>query len=272
MRWLQLLLRRLQRALPRSEDGVWVLAYHLVGAGTGSPVDVPSSVFRRQMTLLRDTYPVLSLDEVVARLESGDPWSRGPGAVLTFDDAYRNFATHAWPILTELELPATLFVPVGFLDGDVAGPLGGARELPPLSWRELGELATSPRLTIGSHSVTHPDLRSCSGRRLEEEVGEAKRALEGRLGAPVDHFAYPRAQISSAAVATARRHYRSAVVAGGRPVRSSSPLHRLPRLPVKTVPELPISQVLTSPLWLEEWVASLLRNRRPRRGGSPARG
>lgn len=36
--------------------------------------------------------------------------------LLTFDDAYHDFETNAWPILRALGLPATLFVPTGYPD------------------------------------------------------------------------------------------------------------------------------------------------------------
>jgi hypothetical protein len=34
--------------------------------------------------------------------------------LLTFDDAYRDFAEHAWPVLRSHGLPAVLFVPTAF--------------------------------------------------------------------------------------------------------------------------------------------------------------
>jgi peptidoglycan/xylan/chitin deacetylase (PgdA/CDA1 family) len=36
--------------------------------------------------------------------------------MITFDDAYRNFAECAWPILNRYKLPATVFVPTAFPD------------------------------------------------------------------------------------------------------------------------------------------------------------
>jgi peptidoglycan/xylan/chitin deacetylase (PgdA/CDA1 family) len=58
-------------------------------------------------------FRVISLAEAVAavRTRSGLP----PRALLiTFDDAYRDFAEHAWPVLRGLGLPAVVFVPTAF--------------------------------------------------------------------------------------------------------------------------------------------------------------
>jgi peptidoglycan/xylan/chitin deacetylase (PgdA/CDA1 family) len=38
---------------------------------------------------------------------------------LTFDDGYRDFYENAYPLLEELELPATLFLTTGFVNGDL---------------------------------------------------------------------------------------------------------------------------------------------------------
>lgn len=50
--------------------------------------------------------------EAVAGVRSLPPRA----VLLTFDDAYRDFATHAWPILRRLGLPTVLFVPTAYPD------------------------------------------------------------------------------------------------------------------------------------------------------------
>jgi peptidoglycan/xylan/chitin deacetylase (PgdA/CDA1 family) len=214
--------RRLQPLVPGAAGGVHVLAYHLVEGGTGSPVDLPLDTFRRQMEELAATGRVLSLDDAVRRLEGGpaDPANREtPAVVLTFDDAYRSFRTHAFPVLAELGLPATLYAPTAFVAGEAPGPLAGARDLPALDWGELAELAASGLVTVGSHTHTHPDLDTLArsdATAVRDELARSKELLEERLGRPVEHFAYPRARRSDVAETEVRARYRTAVVAGGR--------------------------------------------------------
>ena len=58
---------------------------------------------------------LLTLDELVAQVETGSPW-REPVALLTFDDGYRDNFDVAVPILRERNVPATFFIPTAFLE------------------------------------------------------------------------------------------------------------------------------------------------------------
>jgi colanic acid/amylovoran biosynthesis glycosyltransferase len=96
-----------------------VLAYHRIG-GHGPPGMVSASLraFERQMRWLARTGRATSLADVLAarREEAAVP----PKAVLvTFDDAYADFAERAWPVLRRHGIPVTLFVPTAF-PGDPA--------------------------------------------------------------------------------------------------------------------------------------------------------
>jgi glycosyltransferase involved in cell wall biosynthesis/peptidoglycan/xylan/chitin deacetylase (PgdA/CDA1 family) len=96
-----------------------VLTYHRVmdpRLATGCDPSLVSATpegFEAQMRHLAARYNVVSADEVA------DAWSGGaplpPRAVLiTFDDATRDFAEVAWPILKRWKLPATVFVPTAY--------------------------------------------------------------------------------------------------------------------------------------------------------------
>ncbi len=90
-----------------------VLSYHRVNDDAhpffcGTPI----RVFRQQMELLRRYFSVQPLDALVA----GDA---PPNAIaITFDDGYRDNYTNAFPILRELELPATIFLVTGAVDAN----------------------------------------------------------------------------------------------------------------------------------------------------------
>ena len=86
--------------------------------------------------------------------------------VVTFDDAFLSVFDLAFPILSRLGLPATLFVPTRKVGTD--GPmvwrkmerwLGGADEgeLVGMSWKEVKELDRAG-WEIGSHTRAHPYL------------------------------------------------------------------------------------------------------------------
>lgn len=241
----------LQQLVPEARAGTSVLAYHLVGAGTASVVDVPLGEFREQLDWLASECEVISLD---AALRSA-PERKRQRVVLTFDDAFKNFIERAFPELSARRLPAVLYVPVAFVQGAAPSPLTGAA-LPPLAMSDLSQLSRAG-ITIGSHSVSHRNMRTLSSVELAHELGESRRILEQELGTPVDSFCYPQAKLNRRIAKAAAQHYRSAVTAGGRPFRGGSPL-QIPRFPVRCG-ERNFAQMARSSLWLRESVAHALR-------------
>jgi len=121
-----LVMSLMERADRRRAGLLRVLMYHRVDEPSARPMLHPRLIsatpadFDRQMRLLAADYRVLSMREVLESRAGGR--SLPPRAVLiTFDDAYRDFAEHAWPILQRYGLPATLFVPTGYPDRPEGG-------------------------------------------------------------------------------------------------------------------------------------------------------
>lgn len=99
------------RALPASGCSATILRYHSVSASGDyrSPtIAVSPDGFESQMSFLARHYNVLSLDDLLTRLEQKD-LPRNSVAI-TFDDGYLDNATEALPILARYGLPATFFV------------------------------------------------------------------------------------------------------------------------------------------------------------------
>ena len=232
-----------------------VLAYHLVEGGSDSPVDLPRHVFEQHLRELGELARVVDLEAVLSPAADDDR----PAVALTFDDAFENFASEVQPLLVEAGFPATLFAPVGFLEGDTPSPLRCDTALRPMSWGQLRAASSHRLISVGSHSWTHSDLRRSSASELARELAGSRDHLEGRLGVPVTSFCYPRAQWSrrlESAVATA---YELAVVGGGRAVtpRNLRP-HRVYRVPIKRQMSS-LAPVLRSRVWIEEWLADKWR-------------
>ncbi len=95
------LFESLSRPGPRQ---VRVLTYHKVEDIHG---------FQMQMDFLADHYRVVSMPDLLSACLKNKPLPPNP-LLITFDDAYRNFAECAWPILKQHGFPATLFVPTAF--------------------------------------------------------------------------------------------------------------------------------------------------------------
>ena len=98
-----------------------VLTYRRVDFPSARPELYPGTIsarpddFARQMQYLARNYQVVDMADVLSTLRCGEELP--PRSVLiTFDDAYCDFVTHAWPVLNRHGLPVTLFVPTGFPD------------------------------------------------------------------------------------------------------------------------------------------------------------
>jgi peptidoglycan/xylan/chitin deacetylase (PgdA/CDA1 family) len=59
-----------------------------------------------------------------------------------------------------------------------------------LTWREVRELYAEG-IRFGSHTVTHPDLRSLGPEQIDYELGYSKEIIEQKLGVSIRSFSYP---------------------------------------------------------------------------------
>jgi len=107
-----------------ASQGATILLYHSVAepeeAASIAPANhLAPTRFREQMTFLAEHRRVVALDTLVEELRAGHTPPSGTVAI-TFDDGYRDNLTVAAPILDELGLPATLFLPTGWIDRNEA--------------------------------------------------------------------------------------------------------------------------------------------------------
>lgn len=80
-----------------------------------------------------------------------------------------------------------------------------------MTFSELAELARDGH-EVGSHSMTHAMMDECDDRALSYELVESRRALQDRLGHPVESFCYPNGNCDArSAAAAAAAGYRRAV-------------------------------------------------------------
>lgn len=115
------LLDLLELVVPSETNRPAILMYHRVNHWRARPgladvlIDATPVSFEGQMALLASRYRVLPMADLLAARRHGHTLPPRT-VVLTFDDAYRDFRDHAWPVLRRLGLPVTLFVPTGFPD------------------------------------------------------------------------------------------------------------------------------------------------------------
>jgi peptidoglycan/xylan/chitin deacetylase (PgdA/CDA1 family) len=100
-----------------SNAALLVLIYHRVLARPDPllPDEPDAAAFAAQMDLIRQNFRIMALREAIHRLSHGSLPRRT--VCITFDDGYANNHDIALPILTERQIPATVFVAPGFLSG-----------------------------------------------------------------------------------------------------------------------------------------------------------
>jgi peptidoglycan/xylan/chitin deacetylase (PgdA/CDA1 family) len=251
------IVRGMQTLVPQAGAGVRILAYHLVGAGTQSPVDVPVDVFEAQLDSLDGR--VQSLDEALERLEDEDADGDAATVVLTFDDAYANFYEEVYPRLVQRQLPALLYVPTGFVDGQQPAPMRGAEGLAACTWEQLGEMAASGLVTLGSHTVTHPSLTHIALEQAERELSVSRMRIEEMVEQSVPHFCYPRGLWSRRLEPLVAHEYATATMGGGGSITFPYEPLRLQRTSIRREMGADLRPIAGAQVWLEERLANIVR-------------
>lgn len=164
-----------------------ILMYHYINdeEPSRSRLGVSPATFERQMRFLRERkYNVIPLEEL-ADLIRNKREIPPKTAAITFDDGYLDNYTQAFPVLKKYNLPATFFVVIN----RIGKHLGNDDYM---SWAQIKDLSESGLITIGSHSMNHPNLSEIeSEQEMESEILESKNILEERLGRKVNLFSYP---------------------------------------------------------------------------------
>ena len=174
-----------------SQPRVPILMYHSISDNLFAKshpyyqINTSPGTFARQMRWLRQNgYRTLDLAEMLHAMHAGEDLSRV--VVITFDDGYQDFYTEGLAVMKQCGFTATIFLATDRIQ-NVSVRVEGADYL---TWREVRELHAEG-IRFGSHTVTHPDLRSLGPEQIDYELGYSKEIIEQKLGAPVTSFSYP---------------------------------------------------------------------------------
>lgn len=170
-----------------------ILLYHSISTEASPrfrPWTVPPASFADHMeTLASDGYEPITVDRLQRLLHAG-PMPERP-VVITFDDGFEDFHSHALPVLDHHGFAATLYVPTAYI-GRRAAWLSREHEAERrmLDWNQVGEIAAAG-VQVGAHSHTHPRLDELRPHESMDEIVRSKEILEDRLQLPATSFAYP---------------------------------------------------------------------------------
>jgi peptidoglycan/xylan/chitin deacetylase (PgdA/CDA1 family) len=226
----------------RTRNGGAILCYHNVVEPTateGAPglhLDVVR--FREQMEWIKRHYTVIPLPDFGRRLRAGR--SLRNVVAVTCDDGYHGTFDLAWPILRDLGLPATVFVPTGLAfdhgfwwdapaiverttpaerDRWLSELVGDGTKISQIIPRAPGTLPQSHRLAsweriiqaardgcdLGVHSSTHRNLTLVPDDELQRELEGSRDILVERTGCEARSFSYPYGRFDSRVRAAVKR-------------------------------------------------------------------
>jgi peptidoglycan/xylan/chitin deacetylase (PgdA/CDA1 family) len=152
--------------------------------------------------LVRHEYVFVSADDVLGFLQGR---SIPRGAVwISFDDGFRDMIGNVLPEIRKYNVPITVFLPSGVLQGNGVFPWldadtggqdgtsdGRASVRHCLTISELKRMRKCASVIVGAHTVHHVITAGCDDDQMRFELGQCKRALEAVTGGPVQYFAYP---------------------------------------------------------------------------------
>jgi len=164
-----------------------ILLYHSIEMHeSGYENSVSLENFILHIDVLSQHHKFVSLDKM---LNESSKFSR---VAITFDDAYSDFYTVAFPVLAEKQIPVTIFVPTIFIETHqylYENAEKGYRKQH-LSWEQMRELHSSKLVEFESHAHSHFDSVNNID-KLKDDVMISIAILEKELGRRPRYFAYP---------------------------------------------------------------------------------
>jgi peptidoglycan/xylan/chitin deacetylase (PgdA/CDA1 family) len=148
--------------------------------------------FREHMEVVKQHFPVVRLSDIGSAF--ADATTRR--VIVTFDDAFADFREHAYPVLAEFGIPATMFVPTGYV-GRANRWDAGLRNVTQKSIMDVEALRSLDRdglVDLGSHTVDHLRMRRLRPVEMRSQATASKQWLEDTFGKAITMFSYPYGQ------------------------------------------------------------------------------
>lgn len=180
-------------SIAAAQPSLNILVYHHVDSSTPASTSLSPVQFETHLKLLKDNnFNVVRLDEAIDTLINGGELP--PKAVaLTFDDAYRNVYTNAFPLLKKYNFPFTVFAATDAVDSGRSDTA---------TWEQLRAMKQWGAI-IANHTkdhdylVRHPRLDEAWRLSVKQNIEHAQQRLIAELGNDTPNWlAYPYGEYS----------------------------------------------------------------------------
>lgn len=171
-----------------------ILAYHRIasdGPDALRPWRIDPADFDQQLSHIKSLdCHVTTVEAWFAGRHQADVELPAWSLAITFDDAFRDFGTAAFPLLCKHDLIATVFVPTALVGGSADWDSAAGPPAALLDWTQIRDLK-SLGISFGSHGCSHRALDQLSIVDVRSELEQSKRRLEDELKKEVTTIAYP---------------------------------------------------------------------------------
>ena len=170
-----------------------IFLYHYIEYVKDDPgrqkLTIPPHVLTAQIETLKDAgYTFITPDDLIADL-SGKTKLPEKLVILTFDDGYMDFYTDVFQILKKENVKAIAYIVPDLLNRPNY-----------MFTFQVKEIAQSPLVEIGSHTMNHVWLKGVSRETAEYEISQSRKTLADMVGLPVNSFAYPYGALDQQAI------------------------------------------------------------------------
>jgi len=192
------------------------------------PYDItPSFLESCVVDKLRKGYRFVSMDDIYDVLHTHTKANRL--ICVTLDDGYKDNYTEALPVFQKYNIPFTIYVATGYVDGSVPCKRGDSAPL--MSIEEVRRISRDSLCTIGAHTVSHCRLGNLTALDQKKEIASSIQILEAWIGKKVAHFAPPYGSFNETTIDVLKNcGIKTSVMAWGGAVRMGDSIWSIPRV------------------------------------------
>ncbi|MEJ2725217.1 MAG: polysaccharide deacetylase family protein [Deltaproteobacteria bacterium] len=143
------------------------------------------NAFEKQMDhISKNGFRVLSMDAALQFMTRVEEIRKTRPLALTFDNGYRDFYDHAFPLLARHAYPATVLLSPQKVGTSFTA---GGEKVEYLSWSMIEDLAKSD-VIIGAYEDQRRNINDIPEETVQKHITEYKKVMEDRLGVPIRYF------------------------------------------------------------------------------------
>ncbi|MDD5749180.1 MAG: polysaccharide deacetylase family protein [Patescibacteria group bacterium] len=172
---------------------------------------VSKSVFYKQLSWIKSSFKIIRLEQLKDYLSHPD-FNKNKIAIVTFDDGLADNYFNVLPVIKELKVPITVFIPPNLIGKKIFIP---DRELEIMDLEKIKEMQASGLVNFASHGLDHKKMTSLGEVDLEKNLKLSKELIQGIFGEKGDFFAYPKADSNEEVRKMTARYYQFAFGGNG---------------------------------------------------------